>query len=51
MLGYFQCRGALLIRIIVGHGPTVLAVSVDEGCYGISPACRLFFRQLNIHVV
>ena len=27
----FQCRGVLLIWIIVGHGPTALAVSADGG--------------------
>ena len=28
----FQCRGVLLIRIIVGEGPTVLAVGAGGGC-------------------
>ena len=28
----FQCRGVLLISIIVGQGPTVLAVSAGGGC-------------------
>ena len=28
----FQCRGVLLIWIIVGQGPTVLAVGAGGGC-------------------
>ena len=28
----FQCRGVLLIWIIVGQGPVALAVSVGGGC-------------------
>ena len=31
----FQCRGVLLIRIIVGQGPTALAVVVVGGCLDI----------------
>ena len=31
----FQCQGILLIWIIVGQGPTVLAVGVGEGCLDI----------------
>ena len=32
MLGNFQCRGVLLIWIIVGQGPTALAAGADGGC-------------------
>ena len=32
VLGEFQCRGILLIWIIVGQEPTVLAVSAVRGC-------------------
>ena len=31
----FQCRGVLLIWIIVGQGPFVLAVGADGGCLDI----------------
>ena len=31
----FQCRGVLLIWIIVGQGPTVLAVGAGGGCFDI----------------
>ena len=31
----FQCRGLLLIWIIVGQGPTVLAVGAGGGCLDI----------------
>ena len=31
----FQCRGVLLIWIIVGQGPTVLAVGAGGGCLDI----------------
>ena len=31
----FQCRGVLLILIIVGQGPTVLAVGAGGGCLDI----------------
>ena len=29
----FQCRGVLLIWIIVGQGPTALAVGAGGGCF------------------
>ena len=35
VLGSFQCRGILLIRIIVGQGPTVLAVGGGGSHLGI----------------
>ena len=35
MLGNFQCRGVLLIWIIVGQGPIALAVGADGGCLDI----------------
>ena len=31
----FQCRGVLLIWIIVGQGPTVIAVDAGWGCLDI----------------
>ena len=31
----FQCRGVLLIWIIVGQGPTALAVGAGRGCLDI----------------
>ena len=31
----FQCRGVLLIRIIVGQGPIALAVGAGGGCLDI----------------
>ena len=31
----FQCRGVLLIWLIVGQGPTALAVGADGGCLDI----------------
>ena len=37
----FQCRGVLLIWIIVGQGPTVLAVDAGGGCLDI------FFSRLS----
>ena len=38
----FQCRGVLLIWIIVGQGPIVLAVGAGGGCLGI------FFSHLSL---
>ena len=40
----FQCQGVLLIWIIVGQGPTALAVGVGGGCLDIflSPIISLF---------
>ena len=35
MLGNFQCRGVLLICMIVGQGPTALAVGAGGGCLDI----------------
>ena len=35
VLGNFQCRGVLLIWIILGKGPTVLSVGAGRGCWGI----------------
>ena len=31
----FQCRGVLLIWVMVGQGPTVLAVGAGGGCLDI----------------
>ena len=30
VLGNFQCQGILLIWILIGQRPTVLAIAVDE---------------------
>ena len=32
---HLQCRGVLLIRIIIGQGPIVLAVGAGGGCLDI----------------
>ena len=41
----FQCRGVLLVWLIVGQGPTVLAVGASGGCLDIFtldyPSCPL----------
>ena len=41
VLGNFQCRGVLLIWIIVGQGPTALAVGAGGGCLDF------FFSRLS----
>ena len=44
MIGWwvnFQCRGVLLIWIIIGQGPTALAVGAGWGCMDI------FFSRLS----
>ena len=38
----FQCRGVLLIWIIVGQRPTALAVVADGGCTDIFSLVYLF---------
>ena len=38
----FQCRGVLLIWLIVGQGPTALAVDADGGCLDIFTLIYLF---------
>ena len=49
---YVQCQGVLLIWIIVGQGPTVLAVGADGywwlvfGYFALSPIVSLFFPYL-----
>ena len=43
----FQCRGVLLIWIIVGQGPTALAVGAGGGCLDIfSLVCHFFSFSL-----
>ena len=46
-----QCPGVLLIWIIVGQGPTALAVGAGGGCLGIfllSSIVSLFFLPLSL---
>ena len=43
MLGNFQCRGVLLIWIIVGQGPIALAVGAGGGCLDIFSHLSLLF--------
>ena len=38
----FQCRGVLLVWMIVGQGPMALAVGVGGGCLDIFPLIYLF---------
>ena len=38
----FQCRGVLLIWIIVEQGPNVLAVGAGGGCLDIFSLVQLF---------
>ena len=38
----FQCRGVLLIWIIVGKGPIELAVGVGGGCFDTFKLVYLF---------
>ena len=42
----FQCRGSLLIWIIVGKGPNALAVGAGEGCLDIFLS-SIFFSFLS----
>ena len=42
----FQCRGVLLIWIMVGQGPTVLAVGAGGGCLDIFSLVYQFFLPL-----
>ena len=43
----FQCRGVLLIWIIVGQGPIALAVGAGGGCLDIFSLVYLFFLPLK----
>ena len=49
VLGKLPCRGVLLIWIILGQGPIVLAVGADGGCLDIflSSLTSLFFLPLS----
>ena len=44
----FQCRGVLLIWIIVGQGLTALAVGADRGCLNIFPLIYHFFSSPSL---
>ena len=46
----FQCRGVLLILIIVGQGPIALAIGSGGGLFGhffLSSVASLFFLPLS----
>ena len=45
----FQCWGVLPIRILVGQGPTALAVGADGGCLDnfLSSIISLFFLPFS----
>lgn len=43
MLDNFQCRGVLLIWIIVRHGPTVVAADTAGCCLDIVFSAVLYF--------
>ena len=47
MLGNCQCQGVLLLWVIVGQGPTVLAVSEGGGCSGVlvAPASGMSLKN------
>ena len=45
----FQCRGVLLIWIIVGQGPNGLAVGVGGGCFdSFSLVCHFFLLSVSL---
>ena len=44
----FQCRGVLLIWIIVGQGPTALAVGAGGGCLDIFFSCLSFLFSFSL---
>ena len=44
----FQCRGVLLIWVIVGQGPTALAVGADGGCSDIFSLVYIFSFLLSL---
>ena len=50
VLSIFQCRGVLLIWIIIGQGPIALAVGAGGGCLDIfvlSSISSLFFLPIS----
>ena len=44
----FQCRGVLLIWIIVGQGPTALVVDKSVGCLDIFLSSVIFLLYLPL---
>ena len=45
----FQCRGVLLIGMIVGQGPIALAIGAGGGCLDIfSPIYHFSFLSLGV---
>ena len=44
----FQCRGVLLVWMIVGQGPIVLAVGVGGGCLDIFSLIYLFSARYRL---
>ena len=45
---HLQCRGVLLIRIIIGQGPIVLAVGAGGGCLDIFLIYLFFFLSPSL---
>ena len=44
----FQCRGVLLVWMIVGQGPIALAVGADGGLFGHFFSCLSFFLSPSL---
>ena len=44
----FQCQGVLLILIVVGQGPTALAVGAGGGCLDVFPSSIISFFFLPL---
>ena len=44
----FQCRGVLLVWMIVGQGPIALAVGAGGGCLDIFSLIYLFFSSPSL---
>ena len=44
----FQCRGVLLVWIIVGQGPTALAVGAGGGCLDIFSLVYCFLTSFSL---
>ena len=44
----FQCRGVLLIWMIIRHGPTTLAVGMSWGCLDIYSSRLSFLSSFSL---